>query len=285
MWRPVRVAPWYQVNIETGTVRNGVTGRHLKARPNKAGYLTVTLKLTNGTSKPELVHRLVTLAYHGNPRNQRLCASHLDGDKLNNHYSNLRWKSPLANARDKDAHGTTPTGERNGNSKLSEDAAWRAYWLSHVDGWSSRRIGSFLGISYGTVQKIARHDLWTNSNFKQRLTNAQEQENSSERITMAYLEAGESMSDGGIYRPLSDFISADIYEQEDVSKNLSQRAKTQRYYQFLTQQLWDDRQQALAELENNALVETLDKADALAWTGDTTSAPAPTSAPRKSRRF
>lgn len=286
VWRSIAVAPWYQVNVEAGTVRNGVTGRTLKPRTNKDGYLSVTLKLANGSSRPETIHRLVTLAVYGNPANQRQCASHLDGNKLNNHHSNLRWKSPLANVRDKDAHGTTATGEKNGNSKLTEDTAWRAYCLTHVNGWSSRRIGTLLSISYKTVQKIARHDLWTSANFKQRLTDAQAQEASADRITMAYLEAAEAMSDGSIYRPLSDLTSADVCEREGLAKNLSQRTKTQRYYEFLTQQLWDDRQQALAELEYDALEDTLDEAQELdAAPPAPTPTPAPTTGPRRSRRF
>ncbi len=35
VWRSIAVAPWYQVNTETGTVRNGVTGKVLKTCPEQ----------------------------------------------------------------------------------------------------------------------------------------------------------------------------------------------------------------------------------------------------------
>lgn len=52
------------------------------------GYKTVKLKI-NGR-KTMRVHRLVAMAYVPNPENKP-CVDHIDGNKTNNHYSNLRW--------------------------------------------------------------------------------------------------------------------------------------------------------------------------------------------------
>lgn len=48
------------------------------------GYKTVSI-----LGKSNYVHRLVAEAFLDTEKNQ--CVNHIDGDKLNNHYSNLEW--------------------------------------------------------------------------------------------------------------------------------------------------------------------------------------------------
>lgn len=58
-------------------------------------YNNVVLKV-NGTKKSVHVHRLVAEAFLSNPLGYR-CIDHIDGDKTNNHISNLRWCTDLIN--------------------------------------------------------------------------------------------------------------------------------------------------------------------------------------------
>lgn len=53
------------------------------------GYLSVGLNM-NSKSKGLLVHRLVAISFVRNPDNKPFI-NHIDGDKKNNHYSNLEW--------------------------------------------------------------------------------------------------------------------------------------------------------------------------------------------------
>lgn len=93
--------------------RRPVPGCMLKLTPrqpgNQAGnisYLAVGL-CRNGTTKSVTVHRLVVLAFLGEPKPGQV-VRHLDGDHRNNKLSNLVWGTPVENAQDAMRHGTHP---------------------------------------------------------------------------------------------------------------------------------------------------------------------------------
>ncbi|WIT26276.1 hypothetical protein [Bacillus phage SPO1L3] len=76
----------------------------LKPYRINSGYLVV--KLTkNGKRKAFQVHRLVALHFCEGYA-EGLVVDHIDGDKNNNHCSNLRWVTQKANARNQKARGT-----------------------------------------------------------------------------------------------------------------------------------------------------------------------------------
>lgn len=70
---------------------------------NVGGYLTVVL-FVNGTRKTQLVHQLVLKTFVG-PRPKGYDSCHGDGDKSNNHLSNLRWDTRSENMKDLYRHG------------------------------------------------------------------------------------------------------------------------------------------------------------------------------------
>ena len=81
----------YQIS-DCGRVKNSRTGRILKLRNNK-GYIEVTLK-----GRTYLVHRLVAEAFIPNIDNLP-CVDHIDTNKENNVYTNLRWVTHSENMR------------------------------------------------------------------------------------------------------------------------------------------------------------------------------------------
>jgi hypothetical protein len=78
-----------------GRVKNVITGKILKARNGKYGYLRVNL-YEYRVMKTHQVHRLVANAFIDNP-DDKLCVDHKNNDKTNNHISNLRFATNKEN--------------------------------------------------------------------------------------------------------------------------------------------------------------------------------------------
>ncbi len=91
----------YQVSW-WGRVRNSKTGRILKANLSSNTYLTLALS-KNGQRKSFSVHVLVAHEWVENPENKR-CVDHIDGDRTNNHYENLRYATSSENSRNMKKH-------------------------------------------------------------------------------------------------------------------------------------------------------------------------------------
>jgi hypothetical protein len=80
---------------EDGKVINNKRNKEKKACIDKHGYLKVGL---NDQNKKYFVHRLVALTYIENPDNKET-VNHKDGNKLNNHISNLEWMTNKENLK------------------------------------------------------------------------------------------------------------------------------------------------------------------------------------------
>lgn len=97
---------------------NGLVVKHngRKLRQEKVkGYLRVSLSKDNKV-KRFLVHRLVAYCFIDNVDDKK-CVNHIDGDKENNHVSNLEWVSYSENER----HSYDSLGKVNGNRKMSKE--------------------------------------------------------------------------------------------------------------------------------------------------------------------
>jgi len=73
----------------------GKTGVKLKLHKSSCGYMIINT-YHKGTVKTFLVHRLVASAFIPNP-NSLPEVNHMDGNKLNNHFTNLEWVSRSEN--------------------------------------------------------------------------------------------------------------------------------------------------------------------------------------------
>ena len=88
----------------------------LRQHINRLGYVKVNM---HGIEKPRImaVHRLVATAFIPNPENKPE-VNHKDGNKGNNHVSNLEWATLSENRRHAYSCGLTrrPAGDLNPNS-------------------------------------------------------------------------------------------------------------------------------------------------------------------------
>jgi hypothetical protein len=122
-WRTLPWLPGYEIS-EDGDVRHTTrkatrpAGYVLKGGTCN-GYRIYKLPV-GGVKRIYSAHRLVCEAWHGHKRNVlHREAAHNDGNRANNHYSNLRWASRTENNADRKAHGTDPVGERNPRARLN----------------------------------------------------------------------------------------------------------------------------------------------------------------------
>lgn len=93
--RPIENVPellpdTYLIN-EYGLIYSKIKNRYLKGTINNYGYQLYRLKLITGKFKWFMCHRLVGYTYLSLPTNNKLEINHKDGNKLNNHYTNLEW--------------------------------------------------------------------------------------------------------------------------------------------------------------------------------------------------
>lgn len=93
VWAKIEGYPNYEVS-SFGNVRRG--GKILKLKDRR--YLSVSLYSKGVSVKFPLVHRLVAKAFIPNPDNKPQ-VNHIDGNRHNNHISNLEWVTPLENTQ------------------------------------------------------------------------------------------------------------------------------------------------------------------------------------------
>lgn len=126
-WRTILGFENYQVS-NTGMVRNAITGRMLKQRKDKYGYLVVAL-YKRSSNKWIKVHRLVALAFIPNPENKP-CVNHKNEIKDCNAVWNLEWMTVAEN----NAYGTRASRISKAQKGRSHDymKGDKNYFHSHV---------------------------------------------------------------------------------------------------------------------------------------------------------
>lgn len=163
LWRTVPGYPAYEVSVD-GVVRRCQGFRCRRAhrvlvpfiRPN--GYAQVIL-YRDGRRRRFGVHQLVALAFLGPKPSPQYEVAHLDGQRLNNHVSNLAWLLHSENERHKDLHGTRLRGSQIGNAKLTEAQVVLIRQALAV-GIRQCVLAQAYGVSDSTVSLIARAKTW-----------------------------------------------------------------------------------------------------------------------------
>lgn len=114
IWKDIKgYESLYQVS-SYGRVKSLITNKIRKEDTNNWGYKKVTLH-KDGKSKSFFIHRLVATHFIKNP-NKYSEVNHKDGDKSNNHISNLEWCTRSHNMKHAIENEliTPPTNYKNG---------------------------------------------------------------------------------------------------------------------------------------------------------------------------
>lgn len=171
--------PGYEVD-ELGNVWSvssnwrGYGERIIKPVLNDGGYWSVRVTV-NGKRTNYPQHRLVCSAFHGlNPGG--LQVRHIDGNKLNNNPNNLVWGTALENAHDRNKHGMTAKGDRNGThtkpgnlargercglSKLKDKDVLRIRYLYKQKMFNQRKLAKKFNVHRDTISLIVHRKTWT----------------------------------------------------------------------------------------------------------------------------
>lgn len=161
-WRDIPGLSNYIVSDHGDVIR----ARGKRARPtcnlrpilNSAGYLTVLI-CEGGEQKKMFIHRLVALAFLGEPPSSKHQIAHNDGNRKNNHVSNLRWATAKENMSDTLNHGTHSRGSRCGTAKLTENDVFNIRQML-VMGRSQDEIAREYGMSQQAISNIATGKSW-----------------------------------------------------------------------------------------------------------------------------
>lgn len=168
IWKPVvGYEGLYEVSNQ-GRVKSFMTGGrrngspHILATGNIRGYRMVMLCKGDG-SKPKsaLVHRLVALAFLGEPPPvKRPTVNHKNLDKADNHLENLEWLSHAANNRHAAPLIPRLKGEQTPVHKLTEDdvRSIRQRYIPHQV--TLKQLGNEYGVSQQTILAIIRRKKW-----------------------------------------------------------------------------------------------------------------------------
>ncbi len=131
--------------------------KRMKVRHDKDGYLTVNL-CVEGKKTLCKVHRLVATAFYG-PRPNDIQACHENGVRDDCCVTNLRWDTQAGNSADMVRHGTRLTGEKNHQSKLTDQDV-REVRLLLASGKTQRSIADQFGVSFGLISHINNGRAW-----------------------------------------------------------------------------------------------------------------------------
>lgn len=163
-WRTIPGYSRYEIN-EYGQLREKIKqvkgiynifsgGGYIGGRLSVHGYHTVSITDDNGKRwTHSQVSQLVAFAYLSKPDVTRTQVNHIDGNKLNNHYSNLEWTTPKENT-----HHSLKTGLK--ETKVTPEQVTEIRLMYINTDKSPLDISKIYGISKGHVIGIIRTWYW-----------------------------------------------------------------------------------------------------------------------------
>ena len=135
-------------------------GKQLSTSLTNKGYKDCHICI-DGKRKHLSVHRAVAICYVPNP-NDLPQVNHIDGNKLNNHYSNLEWVSNQENRNHAIENGLHVMGEKSPKAIFTnEEILWiRANYIKGDREYGCGALGRKFNTYPSTIHKIIHHQRW-----------------------------------------------------------------------------------------------------------------------------
>ncbi len=165
IWMIISGFPDYEIS-EFGEIRRSVPANGKSSNSTHVGKIISQSKNPNGYMRSRIskdkkgydviVHRLVIETFHGKAPTPKHQAAHNDGNRTNNHYSNLRWATRSENEQDKKIHGTNNVGEKHGMSRLKESQVLEIISSDLMH----RELANKYGVARTTISSIKNGRSW-----------------------------------------------------------------------------------------------------------------------------
>lgn len=143
---------------EYGDVYSLTSSKFLKKKLDKDGYVEFALAL--GKSKKRFVrgHRLVLEVFEG-PSSLPM-VNHIDGNKQNNHVSNLEWCTQSHNELHARKYlGKNSFGLKSSRKKINYEIA-EEIRKGHASGFSKQHLASKYNISIAQITRVIKGEVW-----------------------------------------------------------------------------------------------------------------------------
>jgi len=170
IWKTIPGYSLYQISdmgrLKTFNWKN--TGREAIMRPalDGSGYLRTMLKRdTDGKIETVKVHRLVLLAFTGNPVNGSQC-NHINGIRSDNRLLNLEWISHSENIKHSFRIGLSNNkGEKNPAATITEEKVKEIrknyqYGKKYRSGITKKQLAEEYGVSFNVIKNIVTNRTW-----------------------------------------------------------------------------------------------------------------------------
>ena len=148
----------YKIN-ELGDIYSVYKNRQLHPYVDKDGYMKVILCTNEYESSKNLNHKRKMFIFNGVPPSciKDPTVDHIDHNKINNHYNNLRWLERSENTK---CRLVTPVGERNGSAILTEKQVIEICELLCTGQASLSDIAAIYHTDKSTISNIRRKVNW-----------------------------------------------------------------------------------------------------------------------------
>ena len=161
IWAPItdfaadNVVPnMYYISTYGRAITVGKRVKFLAKVETNNGYYRINLRRKDGSARYTLIHRIIMLTFCPIPGCENLQVNHEDGNKANNHISNLTWVTCKENIDHAYKMNLKPIGENVHNAVLTDEQADEIGYLLSLNKYTYKEIADMFNCSPSTISDI-----------------------------------------------------------------------------------------------------------------------------------